>query len=299
LAVPQPIPEFISDQVSEARYFFLENASTTRTRAPLSVVCGGYEACAADYQIQRDTFKYHSIEHVIRGHGRLTLGGRSYDLKPGSTYSYGPGRPHEIYADPRDPPSKYFVDFIGRGATALLNSAALPSGTVRRLVPGGDVVQLLELLIRNGTRPNPHTPRVCQALLETIAAKIAEPSHVGEDAEKGDRSRLTYLHCREILDRHFLGLHSLQELAERCGLDQAYLCRLFRRFDTDSPYRALIRNKMNYAAIALVRSDRLVKQIASELGYRDPYQFSRAFTRIHGASPTVFKTRAKLPRLTH
>ena len=69
-------------------------------------------------------------------------------------------------------------------------------------------------------------------------------------------------------------------------MDGAYLCRLFRRFDHESPYHRLMRLKMSHAAARMQMPGTLGKQIAAELGFDDPYHFSRAFKSVFGLAPT-------------
>ncbi len=284
MAEPKPTPDFLSKQVREARYYFLDAPGSSR--APLRVICGGCEYCQPDYRVQRRTFEYHCIEYVMRGRGHLMLAGKQYKLRPGIMFSYGPGISHIIRADPDDPPTKYFVDFTGRGAKQLLQSADLPCGSCRALPPVSQVHELMELLISNGSRQTPQTAEVCRTLLRLIVLKMGEPAAASPEDPTGAHE--TYLACRAILDQHFLKLRSLEDLATRCSIDPAYLCRLFKQFDSCSPYQALLRLKMNYAATALIKSGRLVKQVAREVGYEDPYQFSRIFKRVHGSSPKAF-----------
>ncbi|MEM9914012.1 MAG: AraC family transcriptional regulator [Planctomycetota bacterium] len=293
MSTPHSIPGFISKQVAEGRYFFLDadpGQPPGKTTRGLRVVCGGYEACEPGYVVDRKTFRYHSIEHVVRGRGRLVLDGRVHELRPGLTYSYGPRCAHEIRADPADPPRKYFIDFTGRSAAAALRDAVLPCGSARD-TPGGGFAEIAELLIRHGARPGPETARTCVALLRALTAILRPVPDETRPAAPDAHARQTYRRCRDLLDAHFLRLMSLEELAELCGLAPAYVCRLFRRFEGDTPYRALLRQRMNHAAAALTHSDRMVKQVAHELGYADAYQFSRAFKRVHGVSPSAFKAR--------
>jgi AraC-like DNA-binding protein len=72
-------------------------------------------------------------------------------------------------------------------------------------------------------------------------------------------------------------------------VDAAYLCRLFRRYDHQTPYQFLLRLKMNLAAERLQNPGVLVKQVAAELGFHDPFHFSRAFKSILGLSPEAFR----------
>ena len=59
---------------------------------------------------------------------------------------------------------------------------------------------------------------------------------------------LTFQNCREHIRAHFRRLRTLEQIARDCHVDTAYVCRLFRRYDHQSPYQFLMRLKMNAAA---------------------------------------------------
>jgi AraC-like DNA-binding protein len=50
-----------------------------------------------------------------------------------------------------------------------------------------------------------------------------------------------------------------------------------------------MRHKMNQAAECLQDPAVLVKQVAAELGFDDPFHFSRAFKTVFGLSPEAFR----------
>jgi AraC-like DNA-binding protein len=95
----------------------------------------------------------------------------------------------------------------------------------------------------------------------------------------------TYQACRNHIDRHFLRLRSLEQISAECRVDKAYLCRLFQRYDHQTPYRLLIRLKMNFAAERLQSPDTLVKEIAEATGFMNQFHFSRVFKSVFGLSP--------------
>jgi AraC-like DNA-binding protein len=68
----------------------------------------------------------------------------------------------------------------------------------------------------------------------------------------------------------------------------AHLSRLFHRFDTELPKAFLMRLKMNHAAELILRGSLPVKAAAAQLGFEDPYHFSRCFKRVHGVAPSYF-----------
>lgn len=98
----------------------------------------------------------------------------------------------------------------------------------------------------------------------------------------------TYQRCRRHIDEHFREIDHLEGIAEACHIDAAYLCRLFRRYDHQSPYQHLMRLKMNLAAERLQRPGCLVKEVAADLGFSDAYHFSRVFKRVLGLAPAKF-----------
>jgi AraC-like DNA-binding protein len=119
-------------------------------------------------------------------------------------------------------------------------------------------------------------------LLLLLTARARQP---GSPSER--RALASFERCRHYLDTQFLAIRTLEEAAAACHVDVSYLCRLFRRFSGEKPFRYLQRLQMQWAAERLHSSGRLVRQVADELGV-DPFQFSRTFKRIHGVSPSTF-----------
>jgi AraC-like DNA-binding protein len=285
--VPPPprVPEFFSPQVREARRFYLDLVPPPGQ--PLAVVCGGFEYSTPDYAIDRAGFPYFAIELVARGKGTLVLAGQEVLLLPGTVFAYGPDVPHRITTAAADPLAKYFVNFSGRRAARLLHRHALPPGSSGRVFAPGEIERIFEDLLRNGLKSTRLTPQACAALLEYLVLKIAESRSTWQAAQSP--AFATYERCRQQIEAHSARLTGLAEIARKCHVTPAYLCRLFRRYDHQSPYQFLLRLKMNLAAGALQNPGVLVKQVAAELGFDDPFHFSRAFKSVLGLSPEKFR----------
>lgn len=282
---PSTPPKFFSQQIRKARRFYLDLAPSPDE--PLAVVCGGQEFCARNYAIARLTFPYYSIEFVAKGAGSVLLDGREHRLGSGAVFSYGPGVAHEITTDPEDLLEKYFVDFTGVRALQLLTQCGLPPGVFARTSAIGEVQEILTHLIRDGLRGTAISGSLCAVLFEYLALKLAD-SILPADSRQTP-AFATFQRCRDHIARHFLRLKSLEQTADECEVDRAYLCRLFRRFDRQSPYQYLMRLKMNWASERLHNPDLLIRHVAAELGFRDPYHFSHAFKSVFGLSPAAFR----------
>jgi AraC-like DNA-binding protein len=278
-------PAFFSPQVSRARRFYLDlNPPGDK---PLVVVSGGWELCAEDYAIHRATFPFYSIEYVAHGRGALELQGAKHSLQPGSIFSYGPGISHDIASQPSEPLLKYFIDFAGRHARRLLRVCHLTPGSASQVFPPNEIQALFDELIHCGLQGSRRSVDLCAKLLECLALRIAESRAPFKGA--GSLSFTSYQHCRRHIQQHFQRLKTLEQTARECHLDVAYLCRLFHRYDHQTPYQFLLRLKMNLAAERLQQPGALVKQVSEQAGFSDPFHFSRAFKAILGLSPDAFR----------
>jgi AraC-like DNA-binding protein len=288
----QPVPGFISKQVVEAQIFYLDLGRAEGEA--FRVVCGGLEQCRPDYHIQRDSFPYLSLELVARGGGSLTLGGETVELLPGTIFTYGPGIPHDIQADADEPPLKYFVDVTGERARHLFDEAGLPPGSVRQITDVARARQFFDQLSEVALGPPRLRQRRCDAMAEFLILSLA--AEALPYGSRRSRAHVTFERCRQLIHDRFLHLSSLAEIAAACRLDQAYLCRQFRRFAGETPYGYLVRLKMEHAARRLREAGCLVKEVSAELGYANPSHFSRVFKRVHGCSPDAFLRLARRPQ---
>jgi len=277
------LPDFVSTQVKAARRFYL-NLNPKATRG-LAVVCGGWEECADNYLIDRASFPYQSIEFVARGRGSLLLGGKPYELRAGSVFSYGPGISQRIETSGDQPLLKYFVDMTGDRAAELLAECRLPAGSLASLGRFHEVRLAFDQLISQGLEHDRHAPRATALQCELLALALERAVRPGTVSEQ--RAQATFERCRQHLELHFLSLRTVEALAKACHVDVSYLSRLFRRFLGETPFRYLQRLQMQWAAERLHGSRCLVRELADELSM-DPFQFSRMFKRVHGLSPSDF-----------
>lgn len=277
-------PPYISQRVTRAQRFYLD--LEPRKVGSFQVICGGWEEVAADYGIDRADFPYLSLEFVVAGRGRLTLGRQNHVLETGVVFSYGPGWTQRIETDPTERLVKYFVNFQGSRGIALLRECGIETGRVVHVAPVPEMRKAFDQLIQLAMRPTRLTQRLCSLQLELLLLSLAERSSL--PGAVVDRSRSAFERCRSIADEHYLRLRTARELAKAGHVDVAYLCRLFQRFAGTSPYRYLHRLKMAWAADRLQAGDMLVREVADELGI-DPFQLSRGFKRVHGLAPSVFQ----------
>jgi AraC-like DNA-binding protein len=275
--------QLFSKHVTEARRFF--QGPPTRGSGNI-VVIGGFERVDPDYSIQHRRFPFMGIEFVVGGRGTAHLAGGRFDLGAGTIFSYASQTPHDIASDPKRPLAKYFVSTAGPAALRLMKRVGFaPNAAWQSSLPG-DLQRLFDELLIQGARSGPVSRTICDHLLELILLVAA---HSRFQAKAEGEAFETYERCCRIIDTGAAQIRTLDEVARQCGLSAAYLCRLFKRYEHQSPYHRLVRARMNIAAARFRDGNTLVKDVAKELGYADVYHFSHVFKRVFGCSPVTMR----------
>ena len=284
-------PEYFSQQVTDARRWFL--SFPTATDKGIVTVSVGCERCLPEYLVQRDDFEFECMEFVAEGEGEVELNGKTFKLYPGTAFSYGPGIRHRIRNTGERPMVKYFLDCGGKHAKRQFANCSAGGGRQVQVGAIDEVAELYELLIRNAQTESRQSDRICAYLVETLLHKITEQTIAGGRADA--RAWATYDRIRQHIQIHYLRLKTMTELADEVAVDPAYLSRVFKRFHHLTPYQYLMRMKMRHAAALLLNPQTLVKEVAEELAFSDPFHFSRSFKSVYGMSPEQFMNRTARP----
>ena len=123
----------------------------------------------------------------------------------------------------------------------------------------------------------------CISLLYKIFAEMQKKNYIPQNQYDLIKPAIEYV------EENFLANKiSVPFLADRCGISEAYLKKLFIKKFGMSPIKYIIRLKINHAC-DLLRSKRYsVTQVAEICGYDNVYFFSRQFKEYVGTSPSVF-----------
>ncbi len=272
-------PSYFSQQVDQARRFYFPRG----LQKTFEIESGGQEECPETYDVDRENFPHFVIEFIARGTGGIQLGRENWKLPPGSLYVYDRNLPHRISTLSRGGMTKYFVIMRGSGVRRTLVQYGLTPGRVIQMSDQARIAEIFDDLVTLGCSTRRNRSTACTATLGYLLIKIEELTISSERLVSGAYS--AYLKCLRQMQSHCLKFTSIKEVALACGVNPAYLCRLFGRFSREKPYACLIRLRMEHAARELRHPEKTVKAVAEELGFSDPASFSRAFKRTLGVSP--------------
>jgi AraC-like DNA-binding protein len=86
---------------------------------------------------------------------------------------------------------------------------------------------------------------------------------------------------------------SVEDMALKQNLSASHFSNLFRKATGMAPLDYFIHLKLQKACMLLFSSDITIKKVAAEIGYNDPYYFSRLFKKYMKVSPEQYRALQK------
>lgn len=213
----------------------------------------------------------------------MKLNGREYPLHAGKIYGHGADTSFTIESSDTQPLVRYFVNFLGPRAQKLFEKGPLGEFQPFEMAGVRWIEEVFRQLLKFGVKRDANSKRACALLVELLLLEIQ--TSLTEISDSESNAIQTFRSCRKYLEKNFIELNSAAELAAAMELDQTYLTRIFQRYDDESPYKKLVRLKMNQAARLLANNHNSVKDVAVQVGFKDPAHFSRVFKNAFGVSP--------------
>lgn len=135
-----------------------------------------------------------------------------------------------------------------------------------------------------------------ESKVKSVWYRLVQELHEVEEAAGGEETGLSAAlqRFKEHLSRGFATELRIAELAEHYGFSPAYLRRTFSARYGCSPKEYLDRLRNEHAVRRLRYTGDSVTDIARACGYPDVYQFSKAFKKRNGLSPTEYRMGALL-----
>lgn len=104
------------------------------------------------------------------------------------------------------------------------------------------------------------------------------------------KSGMVILSAQEYIRTHcFDEKFSIDELAEFLAISKSYLSKLYKEETKESLWNFVMQVRITKAKEMLANTNATNYTIAREIGYSSEYHFSRAFSKMVGVSPSLYK----------
>jgi len=239
----------------------------------------------------------HEVILVDEGAYACSVNGTWMDPAPAEGVVVKPGDWHE---DRFDGPVRYFGlvftledDPLRPAPPGIFLEGVAPAGQ-RFRVARDKIWPLVRGIQQEGEAADRVSAQVQDALLlaffwrmiRSLPVAAVNPRFLdvsGDQAFPAQLLRLFRGHINENL--------SVRDMAELLCISESSLAHRCTSLMGASPHKAFLKCRMERAQYLLANTDLSVKEVAAELGFEDPYSFSRAFKTVCGVSPTHWRER--------
>lgn len=239
------------------------------------------------YRERKEGIEEYIFLYCTAGQGTVIIEGRTFHMRAHEALCIPRRMGHRYFAGADDPWSLLWVHFKGE------DTQKYPLEECRLVRFESDhatdrMMFLFDLLFRvlnaNYTQGNfIYISQVLQLILSETYYR-----------EKTDGTQIQNEHVTRIVRymyRHLEQNLTLESIAEEFDLSKSYLNTIFQKYTQHAPMDFYIHLKMKHACGLLHSTNLPVYKVAAELGYEDPYYFSRIFKKVIGVSPKNYRNR--------
>jgi AraC family transcriptional regulator, arabinose operon regulatory protein len=267
------------------------NALASPPMSQLLVTDVGYFPRASTHGRAR---KHGAAQHVVivcaAGRGTCTLPSGVHQVRAGQALAIPAGLPHRYEADADEPWTIWWMHLVGQQVPSLLAAiGATPEQPVFGLGDPARVVSLIDTIIRRMERDETMATLLASSGAAWHAMALLAADRRTISRQQSDPIEATIEHLRANVSTRI----SLADLAGMAGLSVSHYSALFRRATGYGALEYQTRLRMGTARELLDTTDRPIASIAAQVGYTDSLYFSRQFRRIHGTSPTEYRSHDK------
>lgn len=235
----------------------------------------------------------YSLELVIGGSGVMDINGERHELWPRDMVVMHPEDTCIYWTGEQGRWEKLFLALYPQGMEKVVDVMGLSQVWHVRL-NWADARRARQVLLgilalaRRGAKEVERAASVgAYELLTIVAGAVARRveglEHVNEEVRRGIEAALRSAH----------EVRSVADMAAAAGMGRAAFSKMFHRQMGMAPHEWLTRARMEAAAMLLRTTMKPVHEVAEEVGYDDPFHFSRVFRRHAGVSPRQYREQCR------
>jgi len=270
-----------------ASYF--HTPGETERRLFHAVLRAGHIKTAADYRIERSSYPGHDWLFCITGAGFVRSGERAFPISAGQLGWLDCSRPHAHWPDAANPWELLWLRVDSPQMNLLAEALKVRDSPVFTLRDSTNAITLFEQIFKL-LRERPLTLDVSlhaaiSNLTELLFVTRQDDPAYRREARVSARFRGVLAQMRLDCKRAW----KIEDFARLAGVSVPHFFRCFNKATGASPMDWLRRERINQAKRLLSETDELIRVIAEQVGYRDPFYFSRDFRKLVGVSPRLYR----------
>ena len=249
------------------------------------LACGFISKSSNSDSIINCTNEYYSCSVLLQGQGSFIDSlGNTYPIIPNSLFQCFPNKEYSIIVDPNSEWYEFCIKigkstFDSLASLNLLNTITSVFQINLKLYLNQWFPELLKQLKSSENTELSEVLFVTQKLLINL--------HQQDISRYESDTSAIIAGAREMLYYRYNENISLEEIAASFHISYEKFRKLFKKEVGISPLQYRLQSKF-YLAERLLREGSPIKIVAAEIGYTDPFTFSRQFKKYMGTSPSTF-----------
>ncbi len=245
----------------------------------------------------------YEVHFVPSGYGTLQVGAQKYDIAPGTLYLTGPGVYHEQNSCQTDPMEEYGFTFEilshKHGGTASASDEGGKCVGILTEHPfwfGEDSFQgytICRKIIEEIEQEALGRAVIIQCFLKVMVIQLVRAiSPLSRDPQPLPNKDLNEKR-RALMDAFFLGYAyewcTAERLADRLGVGVRQLNRIMKDYYGMSFQQKLIQVRLEQAKYLLINTNKMIGEVAEEVGYQSLPYFFKLFQMHENCSPAQYR----------
>ena len=233
----------------------------------------GQQSCEPGYAFGPAVRTHWLLHYVHSGTGRFLREGVTYPVNPGEIFVIPPYL-ETWYAADEERPWKYtWIGFEADGT--------LPEILSRSVISCPEAGELFDEMLSCDRMENGRSAFLAGCLWKLMSLFLERGDRKPDYVDKA-------IHC---MRSEYAGGITVQEVADRLGIDRSYFSALFSGRTGMPPSEYLVRLRLSRAAELMKLHGERPSTAAISVGYQDLYHFSRIFKKYYGLSPRSWMKR--------
>jgi len=154
-----------------------------------------------------------------------------------------------------------------------------------------DVLKAIDQTLNNTFNPFFRDVYFCIKIMDLVDGCLRQLMPAHRNTEPSSASRPAVEKARAYIIQHLQEAITIDQLAEEVGLEPRTLSRNFKKLYRLTVMNFLFEERMKKAVVLLRTTQHPVSKIAQAVGYKNLSNFSDAFTRKFGYSPSTLRQR--------
>ena len=241
------------------------------------------------WQLTRVNYHQIALELELEKEVVYIQNGEKIILYPGELHLTRPGDTVVMRSSGSKPSRQLQLLISGNNTQSILDSLKITQGMKFRFEPSdaaffrSRMESFFPLLQKKDLAESWTNSLRCNELLLFLADCIRRKQHETE------KYPLPVMILLKIMNTAYDQHHSIQELAQHCGVSDRSVFRLFKKYIGVTPHTYHQRLLMEKARYLLKNSNDSIKEIAGKLGFLNAFYFSSTFSRFTGVSPSDYR----------